>query len=225
MLDLEREHLDAVFARAAASAAAELDAMRCRPVFSSPPSAAKLHAMLDEPLPADGEPLDDVLEACDAVLAAGRRTAPGFFGYVQSPPTPVGVLGDLLASVADQNLTSWRSAPAAVHVERLTLRWLGQLVGFDEEAAGLMVSGGSAANLTALLTAIRTCAAPDADGRALVVYLSEECHFSVAKAAAALGLSVRRLPVDRAWRLDVTAVRDAVAADARAGLTPLCVVA
>jgi aromatic-L-amino-acid decarboxylase len=67
------------------------------------------------------------------VLAAGRRTAPGFFGYVQSPPTPVGVLGDLLASVADQNLTSWRSAPAAVHVERLTLCWLGQLVGFDAE--------------------------------------------------------------------------------------------
>ena len=225
MLDLDREHLDAVFARAAASAAAELDATRGGPVFSSPPSAAKLHALLDAPLPADGEPLDDVLAACDAVLAAGRRTAPGFFGYVQSPPTPVGVLGDLLASAADQNVTSWRSAPAAVHVERLTLRWLGQLVGFDEDAAGLMVSGGSAANLTALLTAVRTRTVPDADRRALVAYLSEECHFSVAKAAAALGLSVRRLPVDSAWRLDVAALRDAVAADARAGLTPLCVVA
>ena len=107
MLDLERENLDAVFARAAASAAAELDATRRGPVFSSAPSAAKLHVLLDEPLPLDGEPLDDVLEACDAVLAAGLRTAPGFFGYVQSPPTPVSVMADLLASAADQNVTSW----------------------------------------------------------------------------------------------------------------------
>ena len=78
-----------------------------------------------------------------------------------------------------------------------------------------MVSGGSAANLTALLMATRTCAAPDADRRALVVYISEECHFSVAKAAAALGLSVRRLPVDVSWRLDVAALWDAVTADDR----------
>jgi hypothetical protein len=118
MLDLDREDLDAVFTRAAALAAAELDATRCGPVFASAPSAANLHAVLDEPLPVDGEPLDDVLEACEAVLAAGRRTAPGFFGYVQSPPTAVGVIADLLASAADQNVTAWRSAPAAVHVER-----------------------------------------------------------------------------------------------------------
>ena len=225
MLDLEREHLAAVLARAAAAAAAELDATRRGPVYSSQPSAADLHALLDEPLPVDDAPLEDVLAACEAVLAAGRRTAPGFFGYVQSPPTPVGVIADLLASAADQNVTSWRSAPAAVHVERLTLRWLGQFLGFDDAAAGLMVSGGSAANLTALLMATRIRAAPDADRRALVVYLSEECHFSVAKAAAALGLAVRRLPVDAARRLDVGALRGAIAADVRAGRTPLCVVA
>jgi aromatic-L-amino-acid/L-tryptophan decarboxylase len=225
MLQDEREDLDAAFARAAAVAAAEVDATRRGPVFSSAPSAARLRALLDAPLPVDGEPLEGVLAACEAVLAAGRRTAPGFFGYVQSPPAPVAVMGDVLASAADQNLTAWRSAPAAVQVERLTLRWLGQLVGFDDDAAGVMVSGGSAANLTALLMATRTRAAPDADRRALVGYVSQECHFSVAKAAAALGLTVRRLPVDGSWRLDVAALRDAVAADAREGRTGVCVVA
>ena len=225
MLDLDREDLDAVLMRAAAAAAAELDATSRGPVFSSAPSAARLHTLLDEPLSVDGVPLEDVLDSCDAVLAAGRRTTPGFFGYVQSPPTPVGVIADLIASAADQNVTAWRSAPAAVHVERLTVRWLGQLVGFDDDSAGLMVSGGSAANLTALLMAIRTRAARDVDRRALVVYVSEECHFSVAKAADALGLSVRRVPVDASWRLDVSALRDAVATDAGAGLTPVCVVA
>src|SRR4051794_17376828 len=225
MLDLDRETLDALVARAAACGVAGLAAAGCGRVLVSPPSASAVHARLGGPLPGEGEPLDEVLAACDAVLAAGRRTAPAFFGYVHSPAAPVGVVADLLASAADQNVTSWRSAPAAVHVERLTLRWRGELVGFDGDAAGLMVGGGSAANLTALLAALRTRAAPDTDRRRLVVYVSEEGHFSVAKAAGALGLAVRRLPVDAAWRLDLAALRDAVAADAGAGLSPLCVVA
>ena len=225
MLDLDRETLDALLRRAAASAAAELDAARAGPVFGTPPSAARLHALLDAPLPEEGERLEDVLDACDAVLAAGRRTGPTFFGYVQSPAAPVGVVADLLASAADQNVTAWRSAPAAVQVERLTLRWLGALVGYDDEAAGLLLSGGSAANLTALLAAVRTRAPSDADRRALVVYVSEEAHFSVAKAAAALGLAVRAVPVDDAWRLETSALEGMIAADAQAGLTPVCVVA
>jgi aromatic-L-amino-acid decarboxylase len=66
------------------------------------------------------------------------------------PPSPVAVAADLLASAADQNLTSWRSASAATTVERAAVRWLGAFVGFAEEAAGMLVSGGSMANLTAL---------------------------------------------------------------------------
>ena len=225
MLDLDRESLHALLTRAAASVVAELDAARVGPVFASAPSAARMHALLDAPLPEEGEPLEDVLDACDAVLAAGRRTAPTFFGYVQSPATPVGVVADLLASAADQNVTAWRSAPAAVHIERLTLRWLGRLVGFDDAAAGVLVSGGSAANLTALLTAIRTRAPAHADRRTLVVYVSEEAHFSVAKAAAALGLAIRPVPVDDTWRLVACSLGQMIAADVRSGLTPVCVVA
>jgi glutamate/tyrosine decarboxylase-like PLP-dependent enzyme len=159
------------------------------------------------------------------VLQSGRRTAPAFFGYIQSPPNPVGVVADLLASAADQNVTAWRSAPAAAHVERLTLRWLGQFVGFDDDAAGIMVGGGSAANLTALLTAIRTRSNPDADRRRLAVYVSSEAHFSIAKAAGALGLAVRRIEADEDWRLDPEAAAAAIEDDERSGTTPLCLVA
>src|SRR3954471_6566411 len=226
-LDLTGDDLRGLLAGVLALAEPELRAARSGPVFERPPSAVEVDRVIgaDRGLPVDGESVDDLLAACAGVLAAGRRTTPAFFGYVQSPAAPVGVVADLLASAADQNVTSWRSAPAAVHVERLTLRWLGELVGFDDDAAGLMVGGGSAANLTALLAALRTRAAPDTDRRRLVVYVSEEGHFSVAKAAGALGLAVRRLPVDAAWRLDLAALRDAVAADAGAGLSPLCVVA
>src|SRR5205085_666329 len=84
-------------------------------------------------------------QRCEAILAAGRRTAPGFFGYVLSPASPVGVAADLVASAANQNLTAWRSAPAAAQLEWLVVKWLGQLAGFSEDAAGILVSGGTTA--------------------------------------------------------------------------------
>jgi len=179
----------------------------------------------DRALPADGESVDELLAACRAVLAAGRRTAPTFFGYVQSPPAPVGVAADLLASAADQNLTSWRSGPAAAAVEHQTLRWLGEFVGFDAAATGILVSGGSAANLTALLVALRAATRPDDDRRAMRVYASAETHFSVAKAATALGVGLEPVAVDRDRRLDPEALRTAIATDRAAGLLPICVVA
>jgi len=226
-LDLAGEELRALLSGVTALAAKEIEAAREGPVFVAPPSAERLHELLDADgaLPDDGESLEALLDMCASLLAAGRRTAPTFFGYIQSPPSPVGIAADLLASAADQNVTAWRSAPAATQVERITLRWLGRFVGFSDDAAGIMVGGGSAANLTALLVAVRTLAGPDADRRSLTVYVSQEGHFSIAKAAAALGLAVRRLPVDDAWRLDVDGLRKAVAADRREGRQPLCVVA
>jgi glutamate/tyrosine decarboxylase-like PLP-dependent enzyme len=179
----------------------------------------------DRALPADGESVEELLAACATVLALGRRTTPAFFGYVQSPPAPVGVAADLLVSAADQNLTSWRSGPAAAAVEHQTLRWLGEFVGFDAAATGIVVSGGSAANLTALLVALRAVAGLDDDRRAMRVYASGETHFSVAKAATALGVGLQPVAVDRDRRLDPGALREAIASDRAAGLVPICIVA
>jgi aromatic-L-amino-acid decarboxylase len=176
-------------------------------------------------LPAHGESVEDLLAACAAVIAGGRRTTPAFFGYVQSPPAPVAVVADMLASAADQNLTSWRSGPAAAAVEHQTVRWLGEFVGFDAAATGILVSGGSAANLTALLVALRTVAGPSDDRRAMRVYASVETHFSVAKAADALGVGLELVAVDGERRLDPEALRDAIARDRAGGLLPICVVA
>src|SRR5918995_259577 len=148
-----------------------------------------------------------------ALLAGGRRTTSAFFGYVQSPPAPVAVAADLLASAADQNLTSWRSGPAAAAVEHQTLRWIGEFVGLGAAATGILVSGGSAANLTALLVAMRTVTGADDDRRAMRVYASAETHFSVAKAATALGVRLQPVAVDRDRRLDPAALRTAIASD------------
>src|SRR5688572_11477224 len=90
-LDLTGEDLHALLAGVAALAEHEVSAARSGPVFERPPSAPDIDRMVgtDRALPADGESVDQLLAACAAVLAAGRRTTPAFFGYVQSPPAPV----------------------------------------------------------------------------------------------------------------------------------------
>jgi aromatic-L-amino-acid/L-tryptophan decarboxylase len=226
-LDLIPEELAALLAGVADLAEREVDAARAGPVFESPPSAAEVDRVIgaDRALPVEGESVEDLLAACAAVLAAGRRTTPAFFGYVQSPPDPVAVATELLASAGDQNVTSWRSAPAATAVEHQTLRWLGEFVGFDPAATGLLLSGGSAANLTALLVALRAVTGPDDDRRAMRVYASAETHFSVGKAARAVGVGLTPVAVDAERRVDVDALRRAIASDRSAGLLPICVVA
>jgi aromatic-L-amino-acid/L-tryptophan decarboxylase len=226
-LELGDEELRALLAGVSELAEREIQATRAGPVFSEPPSAERFARLFADrrDLPIEGEPLPDLLHACGQVLAAGRRTRPGFFGYVHSPPSPIGVAADLLASATDQNVTSWRSAPAATEIEHVAVRWLGALVGFADDAAGIMLSGGSAANLTALLIALRAGTERDIDRRLLAVYASEEAHFSVAKAAAVLGVQLRRVGVDRDRRLDPGALHEAIAQDRRTGLRPFCVVA
>src|SRR4051794_15905342 len=225
-LDLNAEEVRALLDGVAALTERELAAARSAPVFERRPSAAEIDRAIgaQRGVPAEGESVDDLLAACAAVLAAGRRTTPAFFGYVQSPPAPVGVAADLLASAADQTVPPWRPAPAAAAVEQQTLRWLGEFVGFDAAATGILVGGGSAANLTALLVAMRAVTSPDDDRRAMRVYASRETHFSVAKAAA-LGVGLRSVTVDDARRIEPAALASAIAADRAAGLRPICVVA
>jgi aromatic-L-amino-acid/L-tryptophan decarboxylase len=225
-LDLPDGELRALFEGASRLAEREIVAARDGPVFAEPPSAGRIAALLGDPegLPYEGQSVDALLESCAALLAEGRRTAPGFFGYVQSPPAPVAVAADLLVSAADQNVTAWRSAPAATQVEQLVIAWLSRLVGFADHPAGLMTSGGSASNLMALLIALHARADGDADRRRLSVYTSEEAHFSVAKAAAVLGVRMRAVAADRRRRLSLPALERAIRDDRRAGLEPFCVV-
>ena len=137
-LDLTGEDFRALLAGVTALVEREVAAAQSGPVFEHPPSAVEVDRLVgaDRALPADGESVEELLAACAGVLAAGRRTTPTFFGYVQSPPAPVAVAADALVSAADQNLTSWRSGSSAAAVERQTLRWLGEFVGFDGRRPG-----------------------------------------------------------------------------------------
>ena len=137
--------------------AAALDAMqnylstiRDRRVYPRT-NAQEIRGKLESELPNEPVEFERLLETfTEVVLPFSRHNAhPRMFGYVQSPGTAIAAIADFLASNLNANLTAWRSAPAAVEVERLTINWIKQIVGFDSDAAGLFVSGGSMANFAA----------------------------------------------------------------------------
>ncbi len=168
------------------------------------------------------------LDALGEVLEMSRAPTPRFYGYVLGSGEPVAALADLLTSVLNQNVTAWRSAPAAVTIERHLVRSLAASLGCDG-FTGSLCGGGSMANLMGLAMAREAqLPANEAGARPGIVYASSEVHMSIPKAMALLGLgraSLRLIGADDGYRMDARALREAVAADRAAGRTPLAVVA
>jgi glutamate/tyrosine decarboxylase-like PLP-dependent enzyme len=190
-------------------------------------SSRRIRDRVDPTLPSEGTDFDDLLKVFrEAIVPFSRQNAhPRMFGYVQSPGTPLAAFADLLASTLNANLTVWRSAPAPVELERLTIDWIRQILGFNAEAGGLFVSGGSMANLAAIAAARQ---AKDCSSGRLRIYASSETHFSIAKAAALLGIgreNVCHVAVDERFRIRVDDLIAKITSDLGAGYIPFCVVA
>jgi glutamate/tyrosine decarboxylase-like PLP-dependent enzyme len=213
-----------------------LDSIRDRQVYPRT-TARQIREQLDRALPDEGVDFDRLLETFnDVIVATSRHNGhPRMFGYVQAPGTAIAAIADLLASTLNANLTAWRSAPAGVEVERLTIDWIKQILGLDPRASGLFVSGGSMANLAALAAARRARAPVDLTSKgaqclrqAMRIYVSEQTHHSVAKAAALLGLgrdNVRMVGVDERFKIRIDGLIEKITEDLEAGHLPFCVVA
>src|SRR6266478_9074787 len=132
-----------------------LSTIRDRRVYPST-SSRQIRKRLDSSLPEEPTTFHELLHTFRTLIELSRHNGhPRMFGYVQAPGTAIAALADLLASMLNAYLTDWRSAPAAVEIERLTIDWIKQIIGFNRDAAGLFVSGGSMANMAALAAARR----------------------------------------------------------------------
>src|SRR5439155_24096437 len=146
-------------------------------------------------------------KAFDDFHDIGRHSRPSngrFFGYVLGSGQPVAAMRDYLASVLNQNVTAWRSGPAAVSIEKAVVGWLADAVGCSG-FRGSLCGGGSAANLMGLAMA-REARSParDQGARPGIVYASSEVHMSIPKAMSLLGLgrdNLRLVPVDDDFRM------------------------
>ena len=208
------------------------------PVYT-PMTPDERRRLLDQPLPADGADPQAIFALFrDAVLPHPMGNGhPRFFGWVNSPPAPLGVLAELLAAAMNPSCAG--GDHAAIYVERAAVRWLMDLMGFPTAGSmGLLVSGASTATLIGLAAARqRTATAQGWDLRAdglqgarprLRLYVSSEGHGCLRKAAELLGLghsAIRTIPVDARFEMDVRALTEAIAADRRAGDLPCCVAA
>src|SRR5882672_8156699 len=209
-----------------------LEHVRERPVWKPVPESTK--KALRAPLPVEGQDAAAVYEEFrrDVFPHTMGNIHPRFWAWVIGTGTPFGVLAELMASTMNPNVGGGDHAPN--YVELQTLSWLKEMLGYPAEASGLLVSGGSMANLVGIAVARNAKAQTDvaqaglkAAPRQMILYASTETHNSVHKAVSLLGLgrgALREIAVDGDYRIDVAALRRTIADDRKAGLYPFCVV-
>jgi glutamate/tyrosine decarboxylase-like PLP-dependent enzyme len=205
--------------------------VRRRPAWQAMPEASR--EALRSPLPREGEGLerawDDFRE--HVLPYPWGNIHPRFWGWVVGTGSPSGALAELATAVF--NVNAGGGNHAGPYLERQVVDWCKEMVGFPADASGLLVTGGSVANLVGLAAARDAAATtiPEegvaAAGHGLVMYASAQTHNSVDKAVRLLGLgqrALRAVPVDAAHRISLPALEQAIREDRAAGLRPCCVV-
>ena len=186
------------------------------------------------PAPVGPTPSADLLDEFRDRVAPHMLNAwhPRTLSYFTPPPLVMSIVGELLAQFTQQGVDVWHAGPSAAFVEEEVVRWLCDLVGYGEGSFGLLTSGGVMANFMALALArdvrLRRLRGLDRPPRGAAledarVYVSDQGHFSVARALDELGFppqTLVTLPSDDRFRLRVDALADAVSGDLAAGLTP-----
>lgn len=177
---------------------------------------------------------DDLLAQIQTLIAGSMNPAhPGFIGHMDSMPTTFSILGELVSAGINNNMLSLEMSPLFSRLETRLLEAFAHLFGFGDEAGGVMLSGGSLANLQALAVArnhqfdVQTQGLTHL-GQTPVILASEVAHTSLQKAAMLLGLgtaSVVPVAVNANSQMDTQALRQAIARSTQAGQTPFCVVA
>jgi glutamate/tyrosine decarboxylase-like PLP-dependent enzyme len=208
-------------------AADYLESLPVLPTFPAQVTGNDTKRLFEMDLPVDGMG-EEAFDLLTEIMRLSRPNSPRFFGYVFGSGLPIGALGDFFASVLNQNVTAWRSAPAAVTIERTVVRWLAQAITCDG-FSGNLVSGGSSANLMALCMA-REAKSPanELGSQGGVIYCSEEAHMSISKAAMLLGMGragVKKIPVDAMFRMRIDQLRNALEQDIWDDKKPIAVVA
>jgi glutamate/tyrosine decarboxylase-like PLP-dependent enzyme len=227
----QHKHLGRAVTDIIAEHAASLDSRR----VTSEATPADLQKLFDEPLPEKGISVDQILARFKSDVAphAMQVPSPRYYGQFNPTPLPIAVWADALCSALNQNAGAWRNGPTSAMIEARVMSWLCELIGYGRDSWGTLASGGSEANLIALKCARdntqvglidRGVRSASAD---LVIYASEQCHYSVEKSADILGLgreSLRKIPTDNRFHIRTDSLREEIERDKNVGRSPCCVV-
>jgi len=225
-LELSGEELRRLAEAALARLARHVDSLPEQPAADTA-GAIALARSLAEPLPERGTPLPELLALLfeRAIPKSFNTAGPGYLAYIPGGGLLHSAVADLIADGVNRYVGVFAAAPALAQIEANVVAWFAEIIGLPPSTRGLLTSGGSLANFTALVTARRE-RLPD-DFLRGVLYTSDQTHHSVARAALLAGFppaSVRAVPTDGEFRLRLDLLAEQIAADRRAGLSPFLVV-
>lgn len=203
--------------------------IRSEPVIASAPRSA-LNRALFAPAPREPEDFDAIVDTLrrEVFPYHAREPHPGFLAYIPSCPTYPAILGDWLATGYNFFAGVWPVASGPNEIEMVVLEWFRQWMHLPAGSSGLLTSGGSAANMTAIVAARHAAVESGAEIARLTCYTSDQAHSSVTRAAWIAGIprtNVRVIGADDSFRMITQELEAAVAADRAQGLTPFLVAA
>src|SRR5690349_6140770 len=224
-LELDRDTMRAMGYRVVDLLVERIATLRDEPVLRTG-SRAEMEARIAEPAPAAGTDFETLIDrlATDVLPFVGHFDHPRFFGYIPGAGTWPAALGDLIASATNIDAGAWREAAGPSQLELTVLDWFRAWIGYPEGAAGVLVSGGSAANLTAIACAREAIVGPMSPR--IVAYTSDQTHSSLARAARHLGFrpdQIRVLATDARFRMRLDDLVAAIDTDLAAGRLPFLV--
>ena len=209
-----------------------LEQVQNRPLFPDT-TPSFLNDLFNEAIPNDPQSLETIQKILEEKLIPNctHVNHPGYMGLITPSPNPAGILGDLLAAALNQNVGGYTIGPSATAMELRVIRWLNDLVGYDDKAGGNLTSGGMLANFTGLKLARDFTTGDVAQFEGLqgrwAVYVSEERHVSIDKSVDAIGVGrnyLRTLPTDDNFKVQVDALEAAIAKDKAEGIKALCII-
>ena len=192
-----------------------------------------LYEVFNEAIPTQPQSLEELQKLLEQKLMpyVTHVNHPGYMGLITPTPNPAGILADLLASAINQNLGAYTIGPSAVAMERRVIRWLNDLIGYDEKAGGNLTSGGMMANFIGIKLARDFTTGDKAQHEGLegkwAVYVSEERHVSIDKSVDAAGIGrnyLRPISTDDNYRIRLDELEETLKKDKAAGIKPLCIV-
>lgn len=186
----------------------------------------ELEDQLMKPPPEQSRSASEVLKqaAHEILPTALHLDHPRCFGFIPSQPTWPSILADFMAAGFNINQSSWLISSGPSQLELVVLDWIRNWIGYPERAGGILTSGGSAANLDALVVAREAANNPERG----ILYMSDQSHSALAKAARIMGLrpeSIRVIPTDEWFRMDMDTLVESVTKDRAAGLSPIAICA
>jgi glutamate/tyrosine decarboxylase-like PLP-dependent enzyme len=228
-LDLDLATMQRLGHQVADIVAEHLATIRNEPVIAAAPRSELNKSLMTLP-PAESSDFDSIIATLreNVFPYHAREPHPGFLAYVSSCPTFPAILGDWLATGYNFFAGVWPVAAGPNEIEIVVLEWIRSWVGLPDGTSGLLTSGGSAANMTAVVAARHQAVEAGADISKLTVYTSAQAHSSVVRAAWVAGIkrsNVRTVEMDELFRIRPDDLANAIAADKANGLTPFLVVA